>query len=64
MVKSLEISATLINQIKKYEGKHKVIDDLLRVPGMNFLMPMLHHLIKGAQGLDKEVILGLEQALF
>lgn len=64
MVKSLEISATLIENITPFAGKHKFIDDLIRVPGMNFLMPLLHHVVRGAEGLDQETILGIEKALF
>ena len=31
---------------------------------MNFLMPLLHHLVRGSEGLDQDTILGIEQALF
>ena len=64
MVNNLEISQKLIEQLKQFEGKHKFIEDLVRVPGMNFLMPLLHHLVRGAEGLDQDTILAIEQILF
>ena len=63
MVKNLEISECFIKQIEKYKGEHKVIDDLIKIPGMNFMMPLLHHISKGCEGLQNETILGIEQAL-
>ena len=56
MVKSIEISQEFIDGLEQHRSKHKLIDDLVRVPGTNFLMPLLNHLMRGAEGFEPGLV--------
>lgn len=56
MVKSIEISSEFIESLEQLKAESKLIDDLVRVPGTNFLMPLLNHLIRGAEGFEQQLV--------
>lgn len=62
-MKHLEISEKFLNSLTTLKGKHKIIDNVLRLPGMNFFMAMLSFLQKGEKGLEKDTIVQLEKIL-
>lgn len=62
-MKHLEISEKFLTSLSKLKGKHRVIDDVLRLPGMNFFMALLSFLQKGEEGMDKDTVVELERML-
>lgn len=64
MVKSIEISQEFIDSLSQYRSESKLIDDLVRVPGTNFLMPLLNHLVRGAEGFEPTLASALEEIIF
>ena len=62
-MKKLQISKEFLKNLETLKGAHKFIDDVIKVPGMNYFMSLLSWLQKGAEGLDFAVLQQIEKFL-